>query len=111
MAARAGLGATVQMAVGGNLPLPALRQPSPPLDISDKVTCIFEGKFRNHGPMSKGTLNDTGTTVVIDTSKVQIVIVSQHQEPNDINCLQSLNIDPLQKRAWFKVHFSYRVTY
>lgn len=96
-AAQAGLGATVQLPVGGNLPLPALRQPSPPLEITGKVTCIFDGRFRNHGPMSKGTLNDTGTTVVIDTGKVQVVIVSQHQEPNDINCLRSLDIDPRQK--------------
>lgn len=96
-AAQAGLGASVQLSVGGKTPMPALRQVSQPLEISGKVKFIFDGKFRNHGPMSKGTLNDTGTTVVIDTGKVEIVIVSHHQEPNDINCLQSVNIDPLQK--------------
>lgn len=87
----------MRLSVGGKLPLPALRQPSPPLEISGKVACIFDGRFRNHGPMSKGTLNDTGTTVVIDTGRLQLVIVSQHQEPNDINCLESVGIDPLRK--------------
>jgi microcystin degradation protein MlrC len=96
-AAQAGLGASVQLSVGGKTPMSALRQTSQPLEISGKVKFIFDGKYRNHGPMSKGTLNDTGTTVVIDTGKVEIVIVSHHQEPNDINCLQSVKIDPLQK--------------
>jgi microcystin degradation protein MlrC len=98
LAAQAGLGASVRLSVGGKTPMPALRQASQPLEISGKVKFIFDGRYRNHGPMSKGTLNDTGTTVVIDTGKVEIVIVSHHQEPNDINCLQSVNIDPLQKR-------------
>lgn len=97
-AAEAGVGATVRLSVGGKLPLPALRRPSPPLEISGKVACVSDGRFRNHGPMSKGTLNDTGTTVVIDTGKLQLVIVSRHQEPNDVNCLASLGIDPLRKR-------------
>jgi len=43
-------------------------------------------------------LNNTGTTVVLDTGKVEIVIISQHQEPFDISCLHSAGIDPLQKR-------------
>lgn len=98
LAAQAGLGASVQLSVGGKTPMPALREISRPLEISGKVKFVFDGKFRNHGPMWKGALNDTGTTVVIDTGKVDVVIISQRQEPNDINCLQSLHIDPLQKR-------------
>jgi microcystin degradation protein MlrC len=39
-----------------------------------------------------------GPTVVLDTGKVEIVLISQHQEPHDINCLLSLGIDPMQKR-------------
>jgi microcystin degradation protein MlrC len=97
-AAEAGVGADVTLKLGGKTPMPALRGSSHPLEVSGKVKFIFDGRYRNHGPMAKGTLNDTGTTVVLDTGKVEIVIVSHHQEPNDINCLQAVGIDPLQKR-------------
>ena len=48
--------------------------------------------------MGRGTLNDTGLTVVIDTGRVEIVVISGHQEPYDVNCLLSAGIDPTQKR-------------
>jgi len=41
---------------------------------------------------------DMGPSVVLDTGKVEIVLISRHQEPHDINCLLSLGIDPMQKR-------------
>src|SRR3546814_18173494 len=34
----------------------------------------------------------------LDTGKVEIVVVSTQQEPNDYACFQSLGIDPLAKR-------------
>ena len=96
-AAKAGVGADIRLSLGGKTPMPALRSASHPIELHGKVKFVFDGRYRNHGPMSKGTLNDTGTTVVLDTGKVEIVIVSRHQEPNDINCLLSAGIDPLQK--------------
>lgn len=97
-AARAGVGASVTLKLGGKTPMPALSSPSHPLEVSGTVKFVFDGRYRNHGPMSKGVLNDTGTTVVLDTGKIEIVIVSHHQEPNDINCFLSAGIDPLKKR-------------
>jgi microcystin degradation protein MlrC len=97
LAAKAGVGARLALALGGKMPMPALREVSRPIQVSGTVKFIFDGRYRNHGPMARGTLNDTGTTVVLDTGKVEIVIVSRHQEPNDINCLQSAGIDPMQK--------------
>lgn len=98
MAAQAGIGANVTLKLGGKTPMPALHEASHPLEVSGTVKFVFDGRYRNHGPMAKGTMNDTGTTVVLDTGKMEIVIVSYHQEPNDINCLHSADIDPLQKR-------------
>ncbi len=97
-AAQAGVGADIDLSLGGKMPMPALRASSHSLRVRGKVKFVFDGRYRNHGPMSKGTLNDTGTTIVLDTGKVEIIIVSRHQEPNDINCLLSAGIDPLQKR-------------
>lgn len=98
MAAQAGTGANVTLSLGGKTEMPALRGTNPALEVSGRVKFIFDGRYRNHGPMYKGVLNDTGTTVVLDTGKVEIVIVSQHQEPFDLSCLQSAGIDPLKKR-------------
>ena len=39
-----------------------------------------------------------GPSVVIDTGKVEIALISRHVEPSDLNCFYSLGIDPLQKR-------------
>jgi microcystin degradation protein MlrC len=94
----AGIGANVTLALGGKVSMPALREANRPLAVSGKIKLIFDGIFRNLGPMYRGVLNNTGTTVVLDTGKVEIVIVSQHQEPFDVICLQSAGIDPLQKR-------------
>jgi microcystin degradation protein MlrC len=36
--------------------------------------------------------------VVLDTGKVEIVVISRQQEPNDLACLKSVGIDPARKR-------------
>ena len=97
-AARAGVGQTVTLSLGGKIQAPALRQPNLPLEVTGRVKLVFDGLYRSRGPMGRGTLNDTGLTVVIDTGRVEIVVISGHQEPYDVNCLLSAGIDPTQKR-------------
>jgi microcystin degradation protein MlrC len=41
---------------------------------------------------------DMGPSIVIDTSKVEIAVISRHVEPNDLNCFYTVGIDPMQKR-------------
>jgi microcystin degradation protein MlrC len=41
---------------------------------------------------------DMGGAVVMDTGTVEIVLISRHVEPSDLNCLSSIGIDPMQKR-------------
>jgi microcystin degradation protein MlrC len=98
MAAEAGLGARVTLSLGGNAALPSLGLPNPSLQVSGTVKFAFDGQYRSQGPMYKGILLDTGTTVVIDTGKVEVVVISRYQEPYDMSCLQSAGIDPLKKR-------------
>ncbi|CAB3727458.1 MULTISPECIES: M81 family metallopeptidase [Achromobacter] len=97
-AAAAGVGKTITLKLGGKLPMPAIKEPSEPLEVTGRVKLVFDGVYLNRGPMYRGVRNDTGLTVVIDTGRVEIVVVSRHQEPFDINCLLSAGIDPLQKR-------------
>ena len=93
-----GIGAEVSLSVGGKIAMPAIPGESRPLTITGTVKTIFNGRFRNKGPMGRGVLTDMGPSVVIDTGKAEIALISRHVEPSDLNCLLSLGIDPMQKR-------------
>ena len=94
----AGIGAEVSISVGGKMAMPQIPGESRPLTITGTVKTISSGRFRNKGPSSRGVQMDMGPSVVIDTGKVEIAVISRHVEPNDLNCFYTLGIDPLQKR-------------
>jgi microcystin degradation protein MlrC len=94
----AGIGAEVALSLGGKLKMPQIPGESPPLAVTGRVKTISSGRFRNKGPMGRGVLTDMGPSVVIDTGKVEIAVISRHVEPSDLNCLLALGIDPMQKR-------------
>ncbi len=94
----AGIGSRVTLAVGGKLAMPQIPGESRPLTVSGTVRTIAQGRFRNKGPMGRGVTVDMGPSVVIDTGKVEIALISRHVEPSDLNCLLALGIDPMQKR-------------
>jgi microcystin degradation protein MlrC len=94
----AGIGAEVALAIGGKMAMPAIPGDSRPLVVTGRVKTISDGRFRNKGPMQRGVMTDMGPSVVLDTGRVEIALISRHVEPNDLNCLLALGIDPLQKR-------------
>ncbi len=94
----AGLGAKVTLSLGGKLAMPSLGLKGQPLEVTGTVKSLTNGQFRNRGPMSKGVLMDMGPTAVLDTGRVQIVVISRQQEPNDLECFASQGIDPTRKR-------------
>ena len=95
---RAGVRSEVTLALGGKLDMPAIGRVGEPRTVTGRVKLIFDGRFRNRGPMGRGVLYDMGPTAVLDTGRVEIVIVSNQQEPNDYACFTSLGIDPEAKR-------------
>ena len=78
--------------------MPSIARRGEPLKVSGTIKLISNGRYRNRGPMTRGVLMDMGPTVVLDTGKVEIVVISRHQEPNDMECLASLGIDATAKR-------------
>ena len=94
----AGIGAEVTLSIGGKIEMPAIPDASPPLTVTGTVRTITNGRYKNRGPMARGVAMDMGPTVVLDTGTAEIVLISRHVEPSDLNCLLSLGIDPLQKR-------------
>jgi microcystin degradation protein MlrC len=94
----AGIGSEVTLSIGGKIKMPTIPAESPPLTVTGKLKTISNGRYRNRGPMGRGVQMDMGPTVVLDTGPVEIVLISRHIEPSDLNCLLSLGIDPSQKR-------------
>ena len=94
----AGIGAEITLAIGGRIAMPAIPGESRPLTVTGTVKTISNGRFRNKGPMGRGVLVEMGPSVVLDTGKVEIALISRHVEPSDLNCLFALGIDPMQKR-------------
>jgi microcystin degradation protein MlrC len=94
----AGIGATVTLSIGGKMKMPAIAAASPPIEVTGRVKVISDGRFRNRGPMGAGVETNMGPSVVLDTGPAEIVMISNHVEPYDLNCFLSLGIDPLQKK-------------
>ena len=96
---KVGIGAEVNLPIGGKLDMPAIGRKGQPLPVRGKVKLISNGRFRNRGPVYAGVQMDMGPTVVLDTGNVEIVVTSWHQEPNDLECFASLGVDVAAKRS------------
>ena len=94
----AGVGAETTVMLGGKIDMPAISMAGEPLEVTGRVKLIADGRFRNLGPASTGVEMNMGPTVVLDTGRVEIVVISRHHEPNDLNCFLSLGIDPRARR-------------
>jgi microcystin degradation protein MlrC len=108
----AGVGSRVTITLGAKFHMDALETQSRPLEVTGSVKTISDGCFTVKGPMSTGSTMNMGTTVVLDTGNVQIIVISRHVEPYDLGCFSSLGIDPLQKTyLMLKSRIHYRATY
>ena len=94
----AGIGSQITLSIGGKMKMPAIPGDSPPLTVTGTVKTISHGRFGNKGPMGRGVLTDMGPSVVLDTGRVEIALISHHAEPSDLISLLSLPLDPMQKR-------------
>ncbi len=94
----AGIGADVTLSLGGKLDMPAIGLAGEPRTVSGRVRLICDGRYRNRGPMARGEMNDMGPTALLDTGKVQIVVISNHVEPHDLAAFTAVGIAPEVKR-------------
>lgn len=108
--ARAGVGETLTLSLGGKLPMPALREQSRPLEVSGRVRLLSEGTFPATVAMSRGLIMNMGHCGVLRVGGVDVVVVSRHIEPFDPGCLRSLGIEPRALRyVVLKSRIHYRV--
>ncbi|SEE53019.1 Microcystin degradation protein MlrC, contains DUF1485 domain [Rhizobiales bacterium GAS191] len=94
----AGVGARIRLEIGGKLDMPALGRPNPPLSVEGVVKTISIGSFKSRSASNFGVRVVLGPSVVLDTGKVEIVLLSKHVEPTSIDMLGVLGIDPRRKR-------------
>ncbi len=97
-AAGAGIGQEVELEIGAKLDMPALQSGSRPLRVAGKVRTLSAGYYRATGGLSPGLQVYMGTTAVLDTGRVQIVLLSRHIEPTAQEMMRILGIDPAAKR-------------
>ncbi|MGA0712829.1 MAG: M81 family metallopeptidase [Burkholderiaceae bacterium] len=95
---QAGVGAQVKLSVGGKLAMTQVPHAHPALPLEGVVKTLSFGRYLAKGPMSKGARQDMGHAAVVDTGAVEVVLISRHVEPFDVNALLSVGIDPMQKR-------------
>jgi len=94
----AGIGAKLTLELGGRMDMPSIDKQGEPLSVSGTVTTLSDGNWIVRGPMYTGVEVHMGPTAVLDTGKVQIVIVSRHHEPWDQGVFTSVGIDPKYKK-------------
>jgi microcystin degradation protein MlrC len=93
----AGVGATLTLFLGGKIDMPSIGKKGEPLELTGKVRALTDGDFVVTVAMGRGTTMSMGKTAVLDTGKVQIVVISRHTEPYDLGCLRSVGIEPTDK--------------
>jgi microcystin degradation protein MlrC len=97
-AVQVGVGATITLSIGAKLAMPQLPVASAPLTVTGVVQTISSGSFRLKGGLTPGLQVFMGRSVVLNTGKVQIVLLSRHSEPTAQEMLQVLGIDPSRKK-------------
>src|SRR5260221_14517705 len=96
--AKAGVGAAVRRRLGGRTAMRSIGLEGAPLEVTGRVRTLSDGTWVVRGPMYTGVTVQMGPSAVLDTGKVQIVVVSRHHEPWDQGIFTSLGIDPKAKR-------------
>jgi microcystin degradation protein MlrC len=96
--AKAGIGATLTLDLGGKTDMPALGLGAKSLRVTGTVRHLADGRWRVEGPMYTGVEVQTGPTAVFEVGSTKIVVVSQHHEPWDTGIFTANGIDPHRQR-------------
>lgn len=94
----AGIGANVELEVGGRIDMPALHLKGKPMRLAGRISAITDGEFVVTGPMATGAHVHMGRTAVLDTDCIQVVVSEGRVEPFDLGVFTHCGIDPRKKR-------------
>ncbi len=92
----AGVGAKVELSLGGKLGPP--ESTGGPVAITALVKTITDGQFISKGPMMTGTLNNMGRTVVLDADGIEIIVAERRMQALDAEMFRRAGIEPTEKK-------------
>ncbi|MGL4324277.1 MAG: M81 family metallopeptidase [Beijerinckiaceae bacterium] len=88
----AGVGAALNLRLGG-------KSLAPPLPVKARVLRLSDGVYINEGPMTRGNQSDLGPTALIEAAPgICVVVVSRKTQAYDQMLFKHLGIDPAQKK-------------
>jgi len=90
---RAGVGTTIEIAVGNRVPLAhqgLLRQP---MQLTGSVRALSDGDCVVSGPIYTGSTLKMGRTVLFDTGVAQLVLTTERVEPYDRGVFECVGLD------------------
>jgi len=94
----AGVGATVNLALGNKVPLTQLGIVKHPMLVRGTVRAISDGEYTVTGPIYTGQRCYMGRTVLLDIGAAQIVVTERPHEPWDLGVFQCIGLDPCAHR-------------
>jgi microcystin degradation protein MlrC len=97
--AEAGVNTRITLDLGAKIVAKADYARSEPLRITGVVKTLYCGRFKRRGPFAANTTAELGLTVVFQVGELEIVILSKHTEPADLEYLYGLGIDPTRRRV------------
>jgi microcystin degradation protein MlrC len=89
IAKQAGVGATVNVELGGKSH-PLL---GPPVPLQAEVQALSDGRFTYDGPMWAGVKEDVGDSALLRQGGLQVIVISERQQPIDLAFSRSLGLD------------------
>lgn len=91
----------IQRVVGASLPVTLGTDSSPQeggsIEVEAYVKAITDGHFRNTGPMSTGTMNNLGRTVLVEVGEdrnVSVILTENRVQPYDIEVWRHVGAPP-----------------
>ena len=93
-AKRAGVGAVIQVELGGKQAPEITGGPLPREAVVEKLT---NGCFQNQGTMFHGVQVNFGECALLRVQDVQVIVCSNHTQPYDLEIYRHCGIDPKEK--------------
>src|SRR5262245_39986150 len=92
--AKAGVGATVTLPVGGKVD----DRHGAPVEVTGRVRTLADGRFVHKGPMFRGVEGRLGLTAVLDAGGVKTILISLRWQTLDPEMIRFVGIDPLAEK-------------
>jgi microcystin degradation protein MlrC len=90
----AGVGATVELALGRAVPTWSGALTDPPVRTRAKVVALSEGLVPLHGPMTAGATARLGPCARLDVDGVQVLVASAKAQMLDLDLFRFLGVEP-----------------